>query len=107
MPVDFCVEVENQKEIEKLKHDLPVYHTRAMKKEFMSIFGRFTASTKPYVLHSIYRELTGDASGASTTSEAAIDERLMEALSHEDVDILCGLREANEGRAGNVLDKVF
>ncbi len=103
MPGNFCDEAaltENQKVIEKLKRDLPVYHTRAMKKEFMSTFGRFTATTKPFVLRSIYRELTGDASGASTTSEAAIDERLKEAMSHEDIDIIVDLREENEWRTG-------
>ncbi len=93
MPDDFCVEaalIENQKVIEQLKRVLPVYHTRAMKKEFMSIFERFTATTKPFILRSIYQELTGDASGAST-SEAAIDERLKEAMSHEDIDIIVDL----------------
>ena len=103
VPDDICVEAalaENQKVIDKLKHDLPVYHTRALKKEFVSTYGHFTANTKPFVLRSIYRELTGDASGASTTNETAIDERLKEAVSHEDIDIIVDLREENEGRTG-------
>ena len=60
--------------IEILKCDLPVYHTRATRKEFMSTYGHFTDSTKPFVLCTIYQELTVDESEASTTSEAAIDE---------------------------------
>ena len=42
VPNDFCVEAaltENQKVIERLKCDLPVYHTRATKKEFVSMYG--------------------------------------------------------------------
>ena len=66
----------------------------------MNMFGHFTNSTKPVVLRSIYRELTGDASGSSTLNEAAIDKRLKEALSFEDVDIIVDLRESNEGRRG-------
>ena len=104
IPDDLSVEAalnENQKVIEKLKQDLPVYHTRAMQQEFISSYGRLTNSAKPYVLRSIlYRQLTGDASGASTSNEAAIDGRLKEALSHEDIDIIVDLREINEGRSG-------
>jgi hypothetical protein len=89
---------ENQKVIDKLKQDFPIYHTRAMRKEFVNTYGRFTSSTKPVVLRSIYRELTGDTSGSATSDEAAIDDRLKEALSFEDVDILVDLRELNEGK---------
>ena len=103
VPDDFCVEAalsENQKVIDRLKQDLPIYHTRAMRREFVNTYGRFTGSTKPVVLRNIYRELTGDASGSSTTNESAIDQQLKGALSFEDVDILVDLREANEGRLG-------
>ena len=103
VPDDFCVEAalsENQKVIEKLKQNFPVYHTRAMRKEFVNTYGRFTKSTKPVVLRSIYRELTGDASGSSTLTETTIDKRLKEVLSFEDVDIIVDLRESNEGRRG-------
>lgn len=83
---------ENQRVTDKLKRDFPVYHTRAMRKEFMNAYGHFTNNTKPVVLWSIYRELTGDASGSSTLSEADVDKRLKEALSFEDVDIIVDLR---------------
>ena len=76
VPDDFSVEAalsENQRVTDKLKRDFPVYHTRAMRKEFMNAYGRFTNNTKPVVLRSIYRELTGDASGSSTLSEADVD----------------------------------
>ena len=69
-----------------------------MKREFVKTYGRFTNSTKPVVLRSIYRELTGDTSGSATSDEAAIDDWLKEALSFEDVHILVDLRESNKGR---------
>ena len=103
VPDDFNVDAAltmNQQVISKLKSDLPVYHTRAMRKEFINAYGRFTSSTNPYVLRSIYRHLTGDASGSCTTDEAAIDQRLKEAISHEDLDIIVDLRKLNEGRVG-------
>ena len=52
VPDDFCVEAplsENQKVIDRLKQDLPIYHTRAMRRDFMNMYGRFTGSTKPVV----------------------------------------------------------
>jgi len=64
----------------------------------MNAYGRFTNNTKPVVLRSIFRELTGDASGSSTLSEAEVDKRLKEALLFEDVDIIVDLHELNEGR---------
>ena len=103
VPDDFCVEAalsENQRVIDKLKQDFQVYHTRAMRKEFVNTYGRFTNSTKPVVLRSIYKELTGDASGSNTSDEVAVDKWLKEALSFEDVDIIVDLRELNEGRSG-------
>ena len=60
IPDDFSVEAgltENQKVIQKLKQDLPVYHTRAMQKEFISSYGRLTNGAKPYVLRSIIKKI--------------------------------------------------
>ncbi len=68
VPVDFSVEdalTQNQRVIDKLK-DLPVYHTRAMRKEFISAYGRFMNNTKPVVLRAIYRDLTGDSSAVNS-----------------------------------------
>ena len=56
VPDDFNVDAAltvNQQFISKLKLDLPVYHTRAMRKEFINAYGRFISSTNPYVLRSI------------------------------------------------------
>ena len=98
VPDDFSVEAapsENQRDTDKLKRHFPVYHTWAMRKDFMNAYGRFTNNTKPFVLQGVYRELTGDASGSSTPSEADVDKRLKEALSFEDVGIIVDLHELN------------
>lgn len=51
----------------------------------MNTDGHFTNSTKPFVLRSIYRELTGDASEVGNLNEASVDKWLKEALSCEDI----------------------
>ena len=101
LPDDSSVEATvsvNQQVVCKLNERLPVFHTRAMKKEFVTHYGLFMAGVMPYLLRSIYRELTNDASGSRTTKEEDIDERIKEALSSEDLDIIIDMRELNEGR---------
>ena len=56
------------------------------------------SGTKPYVLRSIYHELTKDASCSHTSEEQEVDQRVQEVLSSEDMDIVIDLREMNEGR---------
>ena len=82
---------------DKLRLTLPKCHTRAMRREFISSFGRVTG-TKPAVLREAYRRLTGDASAASSQTEHNVDERLTEILDSEDPDLIWDLRLNNEGR---------
>ena len=101
LPDDFSVEAclsENQRVVTTLMDTLPVYHTRAMRREFVSHYGSLMNTTKPFVLRSIYRELTKDASSSRTFDEDQVDKRLKEALECEDFDIVVDLRELNEGR---------
>ena len=61
LPDDFSVEATvsiNQQVVCKLNERLPVFHTGAMKKEFVTHYGLFMPGVKPYLLRSIYRELT-------------------------------------------------
>ena len=51
---------ENQRVVSKILQDLPMYHTRCMRREFVSKFGRISPTTKPFVLRGMYRELTGE-----------------------------------------------
>jgi hypothetical protein len=86
---------ENLRLVEKIKKEIPTYHTRAMKKEFFYLCGRISPSSKPYVLRNIYCALTGDNSAARTTDEAEMNERISEAITMEDPDIIIDLRECN------------
>lgn len=87
---------ENQQVIDAVRHDLPVYHTRAMRRHFMDMYGKLMKGTSPYLLRDIYKELAGDASAARTTDESEVDKRLHGALENEDPDIIVDL---HEGRA--------
>ena len=95
--IEACLSL-NQQVVCKIMEQLPVYHTRAMKQEFINHYGLLMRGTKPYVLRSIYRELTKDASCSRTAEEEEVDQRVQELLSLEDVDIVVDLRELNEGR---------
>lgn len=100
VPDDFSVEAArsvNQQVVCKLMDGLPVYHTRAMKQEFMSNYGLLMSGTKAFVLRSIYHELTKDASASRTSSKEEIDQRAEESLDSEDLDIIIDLRELNQG----------
>ena len=57
-------------------------------------------NTKQYILRSIYKSLTGNSSSFYTTDEAAINQRLKEAIENEYLDVIIDLREANEGQVG-------
>ena len=43
--------------IEKAKEEIPVYHTRAMRRALFGKFGRVAPTMKPAVLRALYREL--------------------------------------------------
>ena len=79
---------------DKLRLSLPKYHTRAMRGEFISSFGRVTG-TKPAVLREAYRRLAGDVSAAPSQTEHEVDERLQEILNSEDPDLIWDLRLNN------------
>lgn len=88
----------SQRTIEKVKEEIPVFHTRAMRKALFSKFGRVTPSIKPAILRALYRELTSDASAPTNQLEAEIDERVKRVLDMEDPDIVIDLRHLNTGK---------
>lgn len=90
---------ENIRVVDEIKAKIPVYHTRAMRNEFHEMCGRITPKTSSYILRSIYHSLTGDQSAARTTAEEEVNERMAEALSMEDPDIVVDLRELNTNGA--------
>ena len=62
-----------------------------MKQEFINHYGLLMTGAKPYMLRSIHRELTKDASCFHTSQEQEVDQRVQEALRLEDVDIVVDL----------------
>ena len=89
---------ESQRTIEKAKSEIPIFHTRAMKRALASKFGRVSPSMKPVLLRALYKELTNDASASTNLHEAEIDERMRMILEMEDADIVVDLRHLNSGR---------
>ena len=80
-----------------LKKSFPVYHSRALRREFVHLFGKMTSS-QPAFLREAYRRLTGDCSASSTLSEKEVDERISQVLDDEDPDLIWDLRVTNRGR---------
>ena len=91
---------QSQQVIEKAKEEIPVFHTRAMRRALFTKFGRVSPGMKPAILRALYRELTNDASAPSNEHEAEIDERVRLVLEMEDPDIIIDLRQLNTGRKG-------
>ena len=83
--------------VESIKPQLPVYHTRAMRKSMFAKFGRLTSAVSPATLRYFYRDLTGDNSSASNISEAEIDSRVQQLLDMEpeDPQTIVDLRSLN------------
>ena len=101
-PEYVCMEAcssENVHIIEEIKSQIPMYHTRTMKQQFYDLHGRITPKSNSHVLRSIYHSLTGDSSGARTTSEEEIDTRVTEALAMQDPDIIVDLRHLNSNES--------
>ena len=86
---------ENERVIQSIKGQLPHYHTRSMRQDFINMYGRLTPSTPPYVLRDIYKALTKDQCASCTTNQKEIDMHIKEALESEDADIIVDLREFN------------
>ena len=82
---------------QQIKASLPKYHSRAMRREFIHIFGSVT-HTKPAFLRAAYWRLTGDASAANSTEQAQVDDRIAQLLDSEDPNLVWDLRVLNEGR---------
>ena len=82
--------------VQDLNTSMPQFHSRAMRQSFSHFFGRVT-NVQPAYLREMYRQLTGDASAASTESEKEVDEHVRQALDLEDADVVVDLRHHNKG----------
>ena len=69
--------------VKKMEKELPVFHSRAMKQDFIQSFRRATGCKSAF-LCAAYQRLTGNSSAAFTTTEAEVDERASRILDEED-----------------------
>ena len=90
--------------LEKLRPNLPEYHTRAMKQEFHKEVARLGVSTPPHVLRYIYQRLTLDASADQNPD---LDDRVKFALQTNTYDIVLDLRHLNAGRPSDTFNEFF
>ena len=73
--------------VKKMEKEFPVFHSRAIKQDFIQSFGRATGCKSAF-LRAAYRRLTSDSSAASTTTEAEVDQRVSRILDEEDPDLI-------------------
>ena len=81
----------------RLRKNLPVYHTRAMRREFLSMFGK-QIHGKTGFLREAYKRLTGDSSASINYTTSEVDKRISNILEMEDSDLICDLRFNNTGQ---------
>ena len=84
--------------IERLKQNIPQYHTRAMRREAYAKFGLVTANTKKSVLRHLYKDFVCDSSASANLSEAEIDSRVNLLFELEDPSLFYDLRHHLAGR---------
>ena len=83
--------------VEKIRSDIKVYHSRAMRNAFKAVCGR-VSNMKPAIARELYRRFVGDVSAAESTSEALVDQRVQAFLDCKDEEVMWDLREKNAGR---------
>ena len=92
--------------LKKIEPEVPVYHTRAMRKNFSKEVGSLNSTDlKPHVIRHIYRKLTEDSSKEIDNSE--IDNRAKLAIETDDPDLIIDLRHLNKGRPGDTFELFF
>ena len=83
----------SQAVIEEIKVNLPVFHSRQMRQEFIRKFGTVSSAVKPAVLRYFYHDLTGDFSTSDTSSQKEVDVRMKQVIEMEDASIVADLRQ--------------
>ncbi len=82
---------------ERIKENLPLYHTRAMRREFLSQVQLISANTKGAAAIALYQKLTGDKTVLGKES-TGVQERLRIIIDTQDVELVGDMRELNKGR---------
>ena len=94
---DETVLAKNTEIIQKLTHDMPTYHTRAMRRQFVQK-AALICNVKSMHARQVYRLLTGDSSASTNEVEKNCDIRVQQAFDLQDPDVIMDLREHSEGR---------
>ena len=112
-PVNVSHETNMARAILYVTEELPQYHTRKMRKDFLSTYQK-QAKTSNAHLNEIYRELTADATAASSMQEQQQRNRIAEFLASNDEEgIITDLRRLNRKKVTNFgefwdeVDKLF
>ena len=81
----------------KIEPDIPIYHTRAMRRAFYTDINKLIVGPIPaHVLRHLYRTLTDDSSSEIDGKE--IDARVRLATEIEESNLILDLRHLNKGR---------
>ena len=92
--------------LKTIEPQIPVYHTRAMRREFGKNLHCVQGAKLPeHLLRHIYRTLTGDSTAIKQCKE--IDQRVQLAIETEDPDLVVDLRKLNLGRPGDTFKAFF
>ena len=78
--------------IEKIKKDIPQFHTRAIQREAFQLFGLATPPTKRSFLRHLHKELVGDSSASANLGQSEINERVATIFELEEPSIVYDLR---------------
>ena len=82
--------------LHQIEKDIPVYHTRAMKREFIDRYSLVISNKS--VLNNVYSYLTGDPSSKASKVSRDVQARLNLMLQSGDTDLVNDLRAFNEGQ---------
>jgi hypothetical protein len=82
----------------KLKGELEVFHTRAMKKEFLEISEMYLGKLEKARTRNLLKYLLNDNSAAESSDMQEVDNRIQLLVEVGDPDIITDFRHINEGR---------
>ena len=85
--------------IERIKQEIPQFHTWAMHQIAFEKYGLITPLVKKVILRHLYKDLVGDESAAATTSQDEVDAWVSTFFELEEPDLVFDLRHLYSGRA--------
>ena len=83
--------------IKRIEKQLPVFHTRAMRRQFQEEISLLT-NTKGTAAITIYQKLTGDSSVLEDPNSRKIQQRMRLIIDTQDPELIADMRLLNKGR---------